>query len=129
MPTVQIETEQLLNAALQMPRGEMEQFVRRLFVLKAREETPCLTTVEAELLGKIEHDVPPAARRRVNELIQLRHKGRIKPAELHELIQLTNQAEDFNAERMKHLLALAALRDVPLEQLMEQLNIKPVPHD
>jgi hypothetical protein len=129
MPTVQIETEQLLNAALQMPRGEMEQFVRRLLVLKAQEETPCLTTVEAEILGKIERDAPPAARRRLNELIKQRQAGRITPAELGELIQLTNEAKDFNAERLKHLIELASLRDVSLERPMAQLNIKPVPHD
>ena len=31
MPTIQIETEQLLNAALQMSRPELEQFVAKLF--------------------------------------------------------------------------------------------------
>jgi len=36
MPTIQIETEQLLNAALQLPEEELEQFVFKLFPLKAR---------------------------------------------------------------------------------------------
>jgi hypothetical protein len=34
MPTIQVETEQLLHAALQIPRAELEQFVTRLLALK-----------------------------------------------------------------------------------------------
>jgi hypothetical protein len=36
MPTIEIETEQLLKAALQMPEEELQRFVTRLFTLKAR---------------------------------------------------------------------------------------------
>ena len=126
MPTMQIETEQLLSAALQLPRNELENFVRQLFVRKARAETPCLAPAETELLSKISQDIPPQARRRMNELIGRRHAGSITQEELAELIQLTDYAEDFNAERMKHLFALSALRNVPLDELMQQLNIRPL---
>jgi hypothetical protein len=47
---------------------------------------------------------------------------------LKELIKLTNQVEMFDAERLKHLIELAHLRDVPLDDLIRQLGIKPVPH-
>ncbi|MGH9940370.1 MAG: hypothetical protein ACREAM_29360, partial [Blastocatellia bacterium] len=70
MPAIQIETEQLLNAALQMPRPELERFVARLFALKAREETPNLSEAETRLLLKINQDLPPVARNRMNELIE-----------------------------------------------------------
>jgi hypothetical protein len=36
MPTIHIDAEQLLQAALQLPRAELEQFVARLLMLSIR---------------------------------------------------------------------------------------------
>lgn len=129
MPTIQIETEQLLNAAMQMPRPELERFVARLFTLKAREDTPNLSAAESALLLKINQDLPAAARRRLNELIDRRQAELVTSGELEELIQLTDQAEALGNERLKCLIELSALRDLTLDELMRQLGIKPVPHD
>lgn len=129
MPTIQIENEQLLNAALQMPLSDLEQFAIRLFARKAREETPSLSAAETRLLLKINQDLPAAARRRLNELIDQRQAARISPPELAELMQLTEQAEALGVERLQALIELAALRNLTLDELMQQLGIKPVPHD
>lgn len=129
MPTIQIETEDLLNAALQLPRPELEQFVHRLFVLKAREETTLLPEREAELLSKINQALPPSTQHRLNELISKRRSHTISEDELQELIQLTDQVELLDAERLKYLLELSHLRDVSLEDLINQLGLKPEPHD
>ncbi len=129
MPTIQIETEDLLNAALQLPRPELEQFVHRLFVLKAREETTLLPKREAELLSKINQGLTPATQQRLNELIRKRQSHTISEEELQELIQLTDQVELLDAERLKCLLELSHLRDVSLDDLINQLGLKPVPHD
>ena len=129
MPTIQIETEQLLNAALQMPRPELEQFVRRLFTLKAREETPCLSERETALLLAINQGLPVATRKRLNRLIRKRQSHTITEAELQELRQLTHQIEKSDAERLKNLIELAHLRQVPLNDLIRQLGLKPYPHD
>lgn len=129
MPTIQIENEQLLNAALQMPLRDLEQFAVRLFARKAREETPSLSAAETRLLLKINQDLPAAARQRLNELIDQRQAARISPAELEELMQLTEQAEALGVERLQALIELAALRNLTLDELMRQLGIKPVPHD
>jgi hypothetical protein len=133
MPIIQIEAhlspEQLLNAARQMPRPELERLFIRLFADKAREETPSLSQAESRLLLKINQDIAPVARQRMNTLIEKRDQRRIAPAELEELIQLTDHAEAFGAERLKCLIELAALRNVTLDEVMNQLGIKPVPHD
>jgi hypothetical protein len=129
MSNVQIEYDQLLHTALRMRRPELERFVTRLFALKAREQTPNLSKAETRLLLKINQDLPAATRQRLNELIDKRQAQAIAPTELAELIQLTEQAEDLGVKRLKHLMELAALRNVPLDQLMQQLGIKPVTHD
>lgn len=129
MPTIQINTEDLLNAALQMSREELEQFVARLFTLKARQETPCLSERETELLLKINEGLPRDTQQRLNELIQKRQSYTITEDELQELIQLTNKVEVLDAERLRHLLELAHLRGTTLDELIKKLGIKPVPHD
>lgn len=129
MPTNQITSDQLLNAALQMPRPELERFVAKLFALKAREETPNLSEAETELLLKINQDIPATARKRMNELIDKRVANLITQTELDELIQLTDQSEELGVERLKCLIELSALRNITLDELMRQLGIKPVPHD
>jgi hypothetical protein len=129
MPTIQVETDQLLNAALQMSPAELDRFVTKLFSIKARERAPVLSEREAELLQKIYQGIPPEMQERLNELIKKRQSYTITDDELQELIKLTNQVELFDAERLKHLIELAHLRNVPLDDLIRQLGIKPVPHD
>jgi hypothetical protein len=129
MSDMQIEYDQLLSAASQLPRPELERFVAKLFALKAREETPNLSEAETRLLLKINQDIPPAARKRMNELIDKRQANLISQAELEELIQLTDQSEELGVERLKCLIELAQLRNIPLDELMRQLGIKPVPHE
>ena len=129
MPTIQIGIDELLNAALQLPRPEIERFVARLFALKAREETPNLSAAETALLLKINRDIPAGSRLRLNELIDRRQTGALTQPELAELIQLTDQAEALGNERLTCLIELASLRETPLNELMRQLGIRPVPHD
>jgi hypothetical protein len=129
MPTIEIEKEQLLNAALQMSRSELEEFVLKLFSLKAREETSCLSEREAELLMKINQGLPPTMQERLNELIDKRQAETISAKELRELKKLTDQVEKFDVDRLKLLTELAAVRQVPIRKLIKQLGLKPAPHD
>lgn len=129
MPTIQIGTDELLNAALQLPQVEIEQFVQRLFSLKARERTAVLSEREAELLEKI-YQLPPADRQQhLNQLIKKRQAYTITPDELQELIALTEQAEAFDVARLELISELAHLRNVPLNQFIQQLGLPRVSHD
>ena len=123
MPTIQIETDQLLQAALQMPRPEMENFVARLFTLKAKQEAPGLPQREKELLQQINQGLSPAQARRRKTLATKRHAHTITETELQELLALNDEAERLNVERVKHLVELAALRNVTLDEVMEQLGL------
>lgn len=129
MPIIEIEREQLVDAALQMPRSELEEFVSEVFSRKIREGTHSLSEREAELLMNINQGLPLATQERLNELIDKRRAETISTKELRELKKLTNQVEKFDVERLKLLTELAALRRVPLRKLIKQLGLKPVPHD
>lgn len=125
MPTIQIESDQLLNAALQMPEEEFQRFVTRLFTLKAHERTPALSERESELLTGINQGLSSADARRMKELIGKRQSYTLTENELQELIQLTDESERLNVDRLKHLLELAQLRGVTLDDVMNQLHIRP----
>ena len=129
MPTIQIETEQLLNAALQMPEPEFQRFVNRLFTLKAGARVPTLSERESELLTKINQGLPSELQERLNELIQKRRAETISAKELRELKKLTDEVERLDAGRLELLIELAAMRNVSLRKLIKQLGLKPVPHD
>jgi hypothetical protein len=129
MPTIQVDTEQLLRAALQLPRSELEQFVSQLQILRLQQGTVRLTQDEAELFLKINEGLPAAAQQRLDELISKRQTQSLTPAEHQELIHLTEQSEKIDADRLQYLLALAALRNVSLDEAMQQLGIHPTPHD
>ena len=129
MSTMPIRTDDLLQAALQLPPVELEQFVTRLFTLKARERASVLSEREAELLSQIYQGLPSATQLRLNKLIEQRQAYTITKAELQELSALTDQVELFDAARLEQLIELAHLRNVPLEQLIRQLGLKPVSHD
>ena len=129
MPTIHIETEQLLHAALQLPRAELEQFVTRLLVLSIPQDTPRLAQAESELLLKINQGLPPATQQKLDALIAKRQMQTLTPEEHQELIQLTEDIEKSDAERLRYLLELAALRNLSLDELTRHLGIHPVPHD
>lgn len=128
MPTIQVETEQLFQAALQMPRAELEQFVARLLALKISQDTPHLSHAESELLVKINQGLPSATQQRLDTLIAKRQAHTLTVGEHQELLQMTAQIEQHDAERVQHLIALAALRHVTLDALMQQLGLHPAPH-
>jgi hypothetical protein len=129
MPTIDVDTEQLFRAASQLPHVELQQLVTRLLALRIPSDTPKLGHSEAELLLKISEGLPPRTQQRLDELIVKRQTHSLTPPEHQELIHLTEQSEQLEAARLQHLLALATLRQVSLNEVMRQLGIHSIAHD
>jgi hypothetical protein len=51
----------------------------------------------------------------------------LTPAEHQELLNLTDAIEQFDADRLQHLLELAQLRQISLPELLDRLNISTPP--
>ena len=128
MPTIQVEMEQLLNAALQLPRAELDQFVKKLLSLRRQSEIPQLPMRESELLLKINQGVPAQLQQRFDQLVEKRRDNTLTPGEYQELLALTEQIEQFDVERLQWLIELAQLRGLTLDELMQQLGINPRPY-
>jgi hypothetical protein len=124
MPTIQVEAEQLLNAALQLPPLELDQLVARLQTLRRKTKVPRLSQPESELLRRINQGVPAQLQQRYDALRKKRRRHKLTRKEQQELLSLSKQMEHLDAERLQHLAELAQLRDVSLPDLMRQLGLE-----
>lgn len=87
-----------------------------------------LSPREIELLQTINRSLPPAGCERYEELMERRRAETLTPAEHQELLQLTDEAERIQADRIAALAELARLRGTSLAVLAEQLGLAPGSH-
>ena len=133
MPTIQSEAqlspEELLKAVGQLSTPELETFADDVLTLRAERVAPRLTADEAALLQQINQGLPDDLQERFDALVARRRAETLTPQEHAELLALTERVEQTDARRLEHLVELSRLRKVPLKQLMEQLGLRPRPHD
>ena len=126
MPTIQahVSGDELLKAAEQLTPAELQEFVAGVLVLRAQRQAPHLSAEESKLLLSINQGLPEELCNRLNTLIAKRDDDTLTNEEHQELIQLTDQVEQRQAERAAALGKLAILRKTSLTSLMDQLGIK-----
>lgn len=132
MTTIPIEAEvsaeQLLRAVEQLPSQDLATFVTRLLALRAQREEPHVSQPETALLLQVNEGIPIETRRRFDALIAKRQGEAITSEELAELIEITNENERRDAQRLAALQELAQLRRMPLTDLLDDLGIAPPPY-
>jgi hypothetical protein len=124
----QMSTEQLLHALEQLPPKEFVTVIDRLLAVRAQRQEPHLSQAETALLFQINQGIDTLTAERLNELTAKRRNETITPDELQELIGLTDKVEQFDAQRLAALDALAGLRRLSLAELMSRLGI-PLPRN
>jgi hypothetical protein len=133
MPIIQVEAqlspEQLLKAVGQLSTPELDDFAERILTLRAERVAPRLPVDEAALLQQINQGLPDDLQARFDALVARRRAEVLTPQEHAELLALTEKIEQMDARRLEHLVDLSRLRKVPLKQLMEQMGLRPRPHD
>jgi len=105
--------------------SELDQVMKQIIGLRKQKLPGVLSQVEADLMKKINKTLPPEIQLRYDYLMNLRHCGEIKEAEYQELLELTSFSENLNVKRLEFLMQLAKLRNVSLDDLIEQLELKP----
>jgi hypothetical protein len=129
MSTIQVEaqlsSEQLLKAVQQLSEQELEQLFDKIVELRSPQLAPRLPLAESELIAKINQPMPLDRRQRYHKLIAKRRAGSLTDSEYEELLQLTDEAENADAERMRCLVELARIREITLDELMIQMGIQP----
>jgi hypothetical protein len=80
---------------------------------------------EVDLLYSIRRQLPAGAARRYRALMKKRRAELLTDAEHAELIRLTDESEQLQAERVQSLAELAHLRRTSLAKLAEDLKFQP----
>jgi len=129
MSVVRIEAElpfdTLLKAVEQLSLPDLEKLMSQVISLQATRKAPCLSADETELMLKINQGLSSDMQTRFDELVVKRQAETLTQGEHQELLSLTDQIENADAERMKYLAKLAGIRGISLDVLMEALEIHP----
>ena len=121
---VELDFDEVLKGVERLETKELEQFLTQVMAIRAQRRAPSLPQEEAELLQKINQGVPPKVRSRYDELHEKLLDETLTPDEQQEFIGLSDQIEFADAERLKHLILLAQLRNVTVDGLMDQLGLR-----
>ncbi len=124
---IEIDLDEVLKSVAQLEPNELEQVVDQFLALQARRRAASLSTAETDLLRQINQGLPSTLRVRYEELNAKLHEETITPDEHEEFLQLNDQIEQADVERLRHLIALAQLRQVSVDTLMDQLGIRQRP--
>ena len=107
----------------------IESLVETIHTLSPDEQTMLwqkidrVPATEKILLQKIDRTLPAVIQQRYNDLRAKLQAETLTSIERQELLDLTDTVEQFDADRLQNLLAIAQLRQVSLPQLLQQLNI------
>jgi hypothetical protein len=122
---VQINFEQLLDGVAQLDTPTVEHLLSQVSLVLAQRKAPRLSKQETSLLQKINRGLPDIVQRRYTDLQAKLQAETISTDEQQELLRLIDEAELADAARLQALLELAQLRQVSLDEVMNQLGIRP----
>jgi hypothetical protein len=114
------ELEKHLLAITAKKGIDIDKYINLLIEDKLKE----MQQIESELLQKINLGIEENTWEKYYELIEKRENLTLSETEQTELIRISDQIEEANAERLTHLIELANLRNVDLDDLMETLGLK-----
>lgn len=119
----QVSSDELIKAVDRLSPPDLESFVFQVIALRARRRAPSLSRAEGELLLKINQGMPSDLQVRYAELMAKRRAESLDSTEHDELLRLTDQVEEWEAQRMQCLAELARIRNTTLSDLMTTLGI------
>jgi len=82
-------------------------------------------STEEQLSNKIMRWIPAHQHKTYLALVEKRRAGAISQSEYEDLLLLTDVVETAHAVRMRHLIQLADLRNISLENLLLEIGIAP----
>ena len=126
---VELSKENLLNAVQQLTVSELEEFMQNISAFRAQKITPNLSEKDSELLLKINRNLDENIQKRYQLLINKREDKSLSENEYQELLDLTDQVEKHQAERLKYLAELSILRGCSLSDLINKLGILPTANE
>jgi len=118
--------DELLKAANELDETDLDRLFHQVAVLRAHHKANILPEEESQLLQKINQGIDPEIRSQYKILREKREAEILTDTEYEMLIKLSNEIEQFSAQRLEYLASLAQLRQVSLSTMMNTLGIPPV---
>jgi hypothetical protein len=117
---------EIIHSAKRLEEKSFEKLYQTLTALRVqRHGIPILDKTESNLLAKINSEFDDQKRERLQYLDWKIEFGALNELEEVESLRLAEEYETFGVERLKALSQLALLRQVSLDDLMNQLGINP----
>jgi hypothetical protein len=127
MPTINIEAnisvETLVKAAEQLSTPDLQKFRSQVLAMTARRAASNVSQDEAQCLLQINQRLAPGLQEQYEELIGKREAETLTAEQHAMLLQLSQQAEAIDVQRLEALTKLSRLRGVTLAELLRQLKI------
>lgn len=128
MPTINIEAnvsvDALVKAVEQLNPAELRRLTSETLALNARRNAPNLPKNEAELLIQINQRLSADVQNRYDKLIAKRDLETLTPAEYNELLDLTQETENIDCQRLEAMTKLAEIQGITLSALLKKLQIE-----
>ena len=115
----------ILNSMNQLDSKELDVLFFRIKKQKYKNYPTVLSKPESELLENINSGLPAGLQKRYENLRLKRINETLTENEYAEFLKLIEKIEKFDVERMRNLIELAKLRNITLNELSEQLGLKP----
>lgn len=120
--------EDLLESVERLAPDDFRRFLDSVLALHARRQAPQVSAAEADLLRRINQGLPDHVRGRYDDLVARRRAETLTDEEYGELLDLTDQVERAEADRLAALSDLASVRQTPLPSLLQDLGIPAPAH-
>jgi len=119
------QLNQIFQSLTPLGLSELDQVMKKLIGLRRQRLSTVLTQTESDLLKKINTSAPAEIQKRFDNLLGKRDNETLSDNEYEELLELTRYTETLNVQRLEYLLELARLRNIPLDELIKQIELKP----
>ena len=111
----------LLHEVERLDNRALDDFITDVISLRVRRSHAPVE--EAKLLEKINKGLPVDHVQRLRVLKMKHEQNGLTQQERTELVGLVERSEKCTVSRLKYLIALARLRDIPVRELMAELGI------
>ncbi len=120
-----IQNTQFYQTLASLSVSELDTLLGEIIALRKQKLPNVLSTVETELLRKINVGVLPTIQKRYNFLLKKRQKETLTEEDYEELLTLTSYIENHNAQRLSYIIELAQIRNTTVDEIIASLELKP----
>ncbi len=129
MATIKLQENEGLNDLIksveELDIDNLEKFLERVLLIRAKKIAPTISKKEANLLTIINQPIPEKLLKGFKKLNSIKKERILLDKEHRQLSKILNDIEKLNADRLVALATLSKIQKKPLKQLMTQFGVGP----